>query len=159
MWLQTNIPHHWVGHPSCLPALQLGLQGLQFCLQGLQFAVQESLKNTSFYFQSKYFRSPRLTIWSPRLTTCLQWVEKLTNCKPKAYNDQPWHQHCQENKPTNDYRWRYSPTRIGVRYFKGGVSVAQWIRTLQKRFPHGLKFAEKRLTPLSTQERVGTKNY
>ena len=80
-----------VGHPSCLPALQLGLQGLQFGLQGLQFAVRESLNITSLFFQSKYFRSPRLTICSQRLTVCLQWVKKLTNCKPKAYNAQPWY--------------------------------------------------------------------
>ena len=78
-----------VGHPSCLPALQLGLQGLQFGLQGLQFAVWESLNNISLYFQSKCFRCPRLTIWSPRLTICLKWVKKLANCKPKAYNAQP----------------------------------------------------------------------
>ena len=61
-----------VGHPSCLPVLQLGLQGLQFGLQRLQFAVRENLNITSLYFQSKHFRSPRLIIWSPRLKICLR---------------------------------------------------------------------------------------
>ena len=51
--------HVRVGHPSCLPALQLGLQGLQFGLQGLQFAKSE-LKSLQIVSQKLTMPNPAI---------------------------------------------------------------------------------------------------